>query len=80
MSTHTPRQRKTPRQRAEENLGLAKRRRDRLHQEAQRRRKDLEELDRELRDAEARLDYAKKDPALEQGTSTSHDTLGGTTA
>lgn len=59
-----PRRQKTPRERAEEALGVAQRRRDLLHKQARKRRQELEALDRELREAEARLDYAKKDPAL----------------
>lgn len=77
-----PRQQKTPLQRAEETLGLARRKRDKLHDQAEAARKELEVLDRELGEAERRLDYAKKDPALQQGTSTTQhdDTSGGSTA
>lgn len=58
------RQQKTPRQRAEEALGVAQRKRDALHKRAQQSRKELEVLDKELAEANDRLDYAKKDPAL----------------
>lgn len=75
MTTSRPRQTKTPRQRAEETLGVAQRRRDRLVTEAIRLKKKVDALDRELADAEARLTYAQQDPAL--GTI---DTPGGTTA
>lgn len=64
MTTSRPRQTKTPRQRAEETLGVAQRRRDRLVTEAIRLKKKVDALDRELADAEARLTYAQQDLAL----------------
>lgn len=67
------RQRKTDRQRAEEALGLAQRKRDRLQERAEQLRVDLHTADDDLADAEARLDYASKDPAL-QGSSTTPST------
>lgn len=83
-----PRQQKTPRQRAEETLAVAQRKRDRLHKEARKRRGELEALDREFRDAEARLAYAKADPALKTDSTNQTQTVktgstattGGTTA
>lgn len=72
------RQQKTPKQRAEEALAVAQRKRDRLHADAARRRKELEVVDRDLRDAEARLSYVKADPALPAIERTAH-TSGGTT-
>lgn len=58
------RQRKTPRQRAEEALGVAQRRRDRLVTEALALKKKADAIDRELEEAEARLAYIQQDPAL----------------
>lgn len=71
MTATTPRRTKSPQQRAQETLGTAQRTRDRLHKQARKQRTALEVLDRELRDAEARLDYAKKNPDLPQTPSKS---------
>lgn len=64
MTSSKPRQRKTPRQRAEETLGVAQRRVTTLDKQAKRLQDELEAVEHELADAKARLDYAKKDPAL----------------
>jgi hypothetical protein len=58
------RQQKTPRQRAEETLAVAQRRRDRLVNQAIQLHKQMKALDAELEEAERRLEYAGKDPAL----------------
>jgi hypothetical protein len=58
------RQQKTPRQRAEETLAVAQRKRDRLVNQAIQLHKQTKALDAELEEAERRLDYAEKDPAL----------------
>jgi hypothetical protein len=78
VTTKAPRQRKTDRQRAEEALGVAQRKRDRLHKQARARRKELEAIDKELREAEQRLEYAKRDPALTQTPSTTSNQSGDT--
>jgi hypothetical protein len=78
VTTNPPRQRKTPQQRAEETLATAQRIRDRLHKQARKARAELEALDRELAGAEARLDYAKKNPDLPKTPSTTSTTTGTT--
>lgn len=79
--TTTPRQRKTPQQRAEETLAVAKRRVTRLDQQAREAHDTWQALVDELREAEARLDYAHQDPALQGSTTPSRpDQTGDTTA
>lgn len=74
------RQRKTPAQRAEEALGVAQRRVDRLVKQTTDARADLEALEQELAEAEARLTYVKADPALKHRQIRTTTTPGGTTA
>lgn len=59
------RQTKTPRQRAEETLGVAQRRVDRLTAAVEHQRAVLQVYETELDEAKARLDYARRDPALD---------------
>lgn len=67
------RQTKTPRQRAEETLGIARRRVDRLTKQVKNTQDELEALEYDLDQAQQRLTYAQQDPALT-------NTPGGTTA
>lgn len=58
------RQRKTPRQRAEEALAVAKRKRDRLLKQVATQEAELAAAKSDLAEAERRLTYAQQDPAL----------------
>ncbi|SFI85912.1 hypothetical protein [Nocardioides psychrotolerans] len=58
------RQSKTPHQRAEEALGVAQRRVERIDQALAHQRSLLATYEADLADAQARLDYARQDPAL----------------
>jgi chromosome segregation ATPase len=62
------RQKKTEQQRAEQALGVAERRWERLNQQVNKARDDLRALEGEWVQAKNRLEYARKDPAL-QGSS-----------
>lgn len=66
--TTPPRRHKTPRQRAEEALGVAQRRVDNLDKQRKRLQGQVNQIVSELEEAKARLDYAKKDPALAPAT------------
>lgn len=72
MSAKTPRQTKTPRQRAEEALAVAQRRVDSLDKQRKRLQGQVNQVVGDLEEAQARLAYVKQDPALNQP--------GGTTA
>lgn len=74
--TTKPRQPKTPRQRAEETLAVAQRRFDRLTDAHSALVDQLEDLDEQLLDAGARLDYARQDPALQDSNATQPDPTG----
>jgi hypothetical protein len=65
MTDRQPRQRKTSRQRAEESLGVAQRKHDRLVKEVAVRRAELAAAESELAEAKRRLEYARQDPALD---------------
>jgi len=81
MARQQPRQRKTPKQRAEETLATAQRIRDRLARQLIRTQKQLDQVAHDLEEADARLDYAKQDPALKGNNTAQPDTHpGGTTA
>lgn len=69
MTKPQPRQKKTAGQRAEETLGAAQRRVDLLTKQTTKLRGQLDLLEAERAEAIGRLDYARKDPAL-QGDST----------
>lgn len=72
---------KTPRERAEETLGIAQRRVDRARTALEKASAAQLAAEAELRDARARLTYAQQDPALANpATSTTDRTSGGTTA
>lgn len=75
-----PRQHKTARQRAEEALGVAQRRVDRLTKEKARRQGDLNKVVTELEQAAQRLAYAKRDPALPEQPTTGRTDQSGDTA
>jgi hypothetical protein len=74
MTSKAPRQRKTPKQRAEEALGVAERRWEQLDRQVVKARADLFNLEGEWTQAKVRLEYARQDPALKQGTSTTSST------
>lgn len=75
------RQQKTPRQRAEEALAVAQRRVERLTTQRDKAQSALSAVATELDEAKARLDYARKDPALPRTTDPLDPTIspGGTT-
>jgi multidrug efflux pump subunit AcrA (membrane-fusion protein) len=77
MSKQQPRQTKTPRQRAEETLDAAKRRWKRASDAQLKAAAALRAADTELEEANARLDYAKQDPALATPANTTTPTPGG---
>lgn len=68
MSTKTPRKIKTPRERAEETLARAKRRAEKAKTAKAAAQSALNNALAELQDAELRLAYAAKDPALYMAT------------
>lgn len=55
---------KTPKQRAQEALGVAQRRVERITQALNHQRSLVATYEADLADAQARLDYARQDPAL----------------
>lgn len=59
-----PRRQKTPRERAGEALGVAQRRVDGLDKHRKRLQGQINQIVRDLEEAQARLNYAKQDPAL----------------
>lgn len=64
MTSKPPRQAKTPRQRAEDQLGVAQRRVDALTKQRAKAQGALNRIVHDLEEAQARLDYVKQDPAL----------------
>lgn len=64
------RQTKTERQRAEEALAIAHRKRDRLLNQAEQLRADLKAVENDLTDAERILAYRRQHPALQSTTPT----------
>lgn len=68
------RQTKTPRQRAEEAVGVARRKHDQIKKKRDQLRTQLATAETDLTEAEGRLDYAMRDPALPPTTSTSQST------
>ena len=73
------RQKKTPRQRAQETLAAAERRVVRLENERAKAQIAVNKIKAAYTEAEARLDYARKDPALAKPATSTNNT-GGTTA
>lgn len=63
-ATRAPRQKKTPRARAQEQLDVATRHVSRLEKKAEALRIELAGIDRELRDADARRVYLSGHPDL----------------
>lgn len=80
MTTSTPRQTKTPRQRAEEAVELAERRWARANDALLKATRAKSDAQAEYDDATTRLDYVKQDPALANPAASTTDTAGGHTA
>lgn len=77
--TDHPRRKKTARQRAEETLGIAERRVTKLQKQHQHAEAAARAIADELDEAQTRLAYARQDPALAEGSTTTRTPKAGAT-